>query len=108
MTRRMITILALTVLGVGCAAPSAGGEADAPADGPAISNRAVPDSNSDDPLDFGDEANTAVVTIGDERYEFTDLYCVNMFGAFSATSVGGDPQVSISLPPEDWETSDEE
>lgn len=62
-------------------------------------------TNPDDPLGFGDEANTAVVTIGDQRYEFGNLYCVTIGGALGAVSVGGDPQVDIDIPPMDWETS---
>lgn len=74
---------------------------------PPAASATAPDASSDDPLGFGDEENVAVVTIGDDRYEFTDLYCVSMGGAMGATSVGGDPQVNIDLPPLDWETSDE-
>lgn len=61
--------------------------------------------NPDDPLGFGNEDATAVVTIGDQTYEFGNLYCVTIGGALGAASVGGDPQVDITLPPEDWETS---
>lgn len=68
---------------------------------------AASQASTDDPLGFGEEENVAVVTIGDDSYEFTDLYCVSMGGAMGATSVGGDPQVNIDLPPLDWETSDE-
>jgi hypothetical protein len=46
--------------------------------------------------------------IGDQRYEFTDLYCVTIGGAMGASSVGGDPSVRIDVPPEDWETSAQE
>lgn len=70
-------------------------------------NAAAPSVNPDDPLGFGEEANTAVVVVGDQRYEFGDLYCVSMGGALGASSVGGDPQVNIDIPPEDWETSNE-
>jgi hypothetical protein len=77
-----------------------------PAADPGVSPAASVDP--DDPFGFGDDDATAVVTIGDERYEFSGLYCVTMFGALSAASVGGDPQVNIDLPPQDWETSGDE
>lgn len=64
--------------------------------------------NPDDPLGFGEAQNTATVTIGDTTYEFENLYCVTMGGALGASSVGGDPTVDISLPPEGWETSGED
>lgn len=49
--------------------------------------------------------NTAVVVIGDERYEFTDVKC-SIFTAryIQAGNFGGDPEVSIVLPPEGWES----
>lgn len=48
---------------------------------------------------------TAVVVIGDQRYEFADLYCVTMGGALGAVTLAADPSVDINLPPEGWETS---
>jgi hypothetical protein len=67
-------------------------------------------ADTDDPLDdFRDEGSSAVVIIGDERYEFEDLYCVSIGGAMGASSIGNvDPDVRIDLPPEDWETSAQE
>lgn len=62
-------------------------------------------ANPDDPLGFGRDANTAVVTIGDQRYEFGNLFCVTIGGAIGAVSTGGDPRVDIDLPPMDWQTS---
>jgi hypothetical protein len=49
--------------------------------------------------------NTAVVTIGDERYEFTDVQC-SIFAPryIQAGNFGGDPEVSIVLPPDGWES----
>jgi len=79
----------------------ANGATPAPPDGGAT-------TNPDDPLGFGDEANTAVVTIGDQRYEFGNLYCVTLGGAMGAVSVGGEPTVDIDLPPMDWQTSGED
>ncbi len=64
-----------------------------------------PSVNPDDPLGFGEEEATAVVIIDGQRYEFANLYCVNIGGAMSAASVGGDPKVDFGIPPEDWETS---
>jgi hypothetical protein len=49
-----------------------------------------------------------VVVIGDERFEFTDLYCVTMGGALGALSLASDPSVDISLPPANWESSGED
>lgn len=48
---------------------------------------------------------TAVVTIGDERYEFSDVQC-SIFAPqyIQAGNFGGDPEVSIVLPPEGWES----
>jgi len=68
----------------------------------------APASSPDDPLGFGKADNTAVVTVGDQRYEFSNLYCVTVFGVVAAQSVGGDPKVHIDVPPADWETSGEE
>ncbi len=62
-------------------------------------------ASPNDPLGFGNEDATAVVTIGDRRYEFGDLYCVTLGGALSAASTGSDPSVDIKVPPEDWESS---
>ena len=61
--------------------------------------------NPDDPFGFGKEANTATVTIGDETYEFSNLYCVTMGGALGAQTIGAGLGVHIDLPPMDWETS---
>jgi hypothetical protein len=119
--KRLVSIyLAIALVLAGCAG-SAGevvdGEpfASAPDDGGAAASAEPEDEeedeepvNPDDPLGFGEEANTAVVVIGDQRYEFADLYCVTIGGALGAASVGGDPQVDIDVPPEDWETSDED
>ena len=65
-------------------------------------------SAAPDDLGFGDEAATAVVVIGDERFEFTNLYCVTMGGALGAMTIAADPSVDINLPPDGWETSGED
>jgi hypothetical protein len=82
-------------------AASAEASAKASDDGPGTS------ANPDDPFGFGKEANTATVTVGDETYEFSNLYCVTMGGALGAQSIGAGLGVHIDLPPMDWETSDE-
>lgn len=57
---------------------------------------------------FADEGSWAVVTVGDERWEFADLYCVTMFGSPNVQTLGGDVRLEISIPPDGWETSGEE
>jgi hypothetical protein len=60
-----------------------------------------------DGLGFGKAGNSAVVKIGDQTYEFENLYCVTLAGAIGAQSVSGDPHVNIDLPPMNWQTSGE-
>lgn len=49
--------------------------------------------------------NTAVVTIGDEIYEFTGVQCSIFTEKYiQAGNFGADPEVSIVLPPEGWES----
>jgi hypothetical protein len=120
---RRVTIIAIGLMLVmaACASGGAGGEAtdppgpagpgsSGPAGGDGTDPTAAPTADSDDPLSgFRDEDATAVVVIGDERYEFEGLYCVTMFGALSAASVGDvDPKVNIQIPPDGWETSGDE
>jgi hypothetical protein len=83
------------------AAASAEASAAKSDDGPGAS------VNPDDPFGFGKEANTATVTVGDETYEFSNLYCVTMGGALGAKTIGAGLGVNIDLPPMDWETSNE-
>ncbi len=86
--------------GAGSSTPAVPPVASVPGDLPSV--------DPSDPLaGFRDKDATAVVVIGDQRYEFSGLYCVTMGGALGAKSVGGDPTVSIDLPPQDWETSAE-
>lgn len=92
--------------GSGTPAPAADQTA-APGGATPVPPGAVVTANPDDPLGFGEEGNTAVVTIGDQRYEFGNLYCVTIGGAIGAVSVGGEPTVDIDLPPMDWQTSGE-
>jgi len=52
----------------------------------------------------GGPANTAVVTIGSDRYEFTDVKCSILTTQYiQAGNYGGDPEVVIVLPPDGWE-----
>lgn len=112
---RLAIVLMAVVTLAGCGGPQSAAPSSPNEDAGSDQTDAVPpssappsDPDSNDPLGFGDAENVAVVTIGDDRYEFSDLYCVSMGGAMGATSAGGDPQVSIDLPPLDWETSNEE
>ena len=89
--------------GAGASAAAPGSSAKASAaktdDGSAAS------TNPNDPLGFGKDANTATVTVDGETYASSDLFCVALFGAMGAHSVGSGLGVSIDLPPEDWESS---
>ena len=118
MKRLTIVFTALAFVLTGCAGATPDTHSQRPADSEAPEDEsAVPDANSaapagqpngsvDNPLAvLGRADNTAVVVIGDERYEFADLYCVTIAGALGAESLGGNPQVNIDLPPQDWETS---
>ncbi len=118
---RRTVILTIGVMLISAACSSSGGAAEpgassapgagssAPAVAPSAGGPAgLPSVDPSDPLaNFRDKDATAVVVIGDQRYEFSGLYCVTMGGALGASSVGGDPSVNIDLPPEDWETSSE-
>jgi len=51
------------------------------------------------------DANTAVVWIGDERHEFSDVRCDILAPRYiQAGNYGGDPEVVIVLPPDGWES----
>jgi len=106
-------VVSLTVLATalaGCSAAESGIQ-NPPANSQApLANTAAPAEQPsvavDNPVSaFGKAENSAVVVVGDQRYEFANLYCVTIAGALGASSVGGDPKVDISLPPEGWETS---
>jgi hypothetical protein len=79
--------------------PSSPEASIAPASGAASPGSAAPA----DP-DVG-TLNTAVVTIGADRYEFSDVQC-SIFAPryIQAGNYGGDPEVQIVLPPEGWES----
>jgi hypothetical protein len=118
MRRAVIIAIGLMLAVTACAAGDVGGEATDPPE-PAGTGQSepaggggdadpteAPTGDSDDPLSgFRDDEASAVVIIGDERYEFDGLRCVTMGGALGAASMGGDPSVNISLPPTDWESS---
>lgn len=60
----------------------------------------------------GVEENRAVVTIGDRTYEFDlSVQCLSLFGNMAAAGTavdGSDVDLTLGLPPEDWETSEED
>jgi hypothetical protein len=89
------------------AATSTPGSADSQTSNADNGSGAAASAAPNDPLGFGNEDATATVTIGDQRYEFGDLYCVTLGGALGAVSTGSDPAVDINVPPEDWETSNQ-
>jgi hypothetical protein len=116
--RLAITFTVLAVALTACAGASPDTQSQPPADSEAPpdenaardTNTAAPGSQPDGSVDnplavLGRADNTAVVVIGGQRYEFANLYCVTIAGALGAESLGGDPQVNIDLPPQDWETS---
>jgi hypothetical protein len=120
MKRRVVTWVGVVAMLAGCASggsssqppssqdvgsePSAGGAP--PASQAAASAAGEPVASA--PSAGGGEDGTAVVVIGDDRFEFSDLYCVTMGGALGALSLSSDPSVDISLPPADWESSGED
>ena len=90
-------------------APATQGASSAPlsSEGPAVptadaSSADAPSAGA--PNQGGDQLNTAVVTIGTERYEFNDVECaIFTAGYIQAGNYGGDPEVVIVLPPPGWE-----
>jgi hypothetical protein len=114
----MTRIAALTAgLAIGLAACS-GSASDAPAtegassaplssESPAIPTADAPSTDAPAtaaPNPGGGQQNTAVVTIGAERYEFSDVRCdILTAGYIQAGNYGADPEVVIVLPPPGWE-----
>lgn len=96
--------------GTGGGSPASSTEASVEAEASSDESKASAEASvkPDDPLGFGNEDATAKVTIGDQTFEFGNLYCVTLGGALGAVSVGGDPKVDISIPPENWESSGED
>jgi hypothetical protein len=88
------------------AAPPSAGASQAPAasDAPADSEAPPASAEPATSADVG-SLNTAVVIIGDERYEFTDVQC-SIFAPryIQAGNFGADPEVVIVLPPDGWES----
>ncbi len=71
-------------------------------EGPAIPTADAP--STADPNPGGGQLNTAVVTIGTDRYEFSNLRCdILTAGYIQAGNYGADPEVVIVLPPPGWE-----
>ena len=115
---RMTRMAALTaVLAIGLAA-CGGPASDAPAtenassaplssESPAIPTADAPSTDAPStaaPNPGGGQQNTAVVTIGTERYEFSDIRCdIFTAGYIQAGNYGADPEVVIVLPPPGWE-----
>jgi hypothetical protein len=91
-----------------------------PAADPGVSPAASVDP--DDPFGFGDDDATAVVTIGDERYEFSMAtetigsttylsVCQELFGLIQADGHATDGRaitVAIMIPPLDWDSYEDE
>jgi len=101
------TALALGFAACGGAAteePTTGGATAAPAEsrGPAATSVAGEPTKAPNPA--GGPANTATVTIGSDRYDFTDVKCSILTTQYiQAGNYGGDPEVVIVLPPDGWE-----
>jgi hypothetical protein len=120
-TMRRIGIIAIgTVLVVAACSSGGGSVPTSPSGGTNGPDAATPETASGPPdagpggaslnpeelVDqFRDEGSSAVVVVGDQRFEFDGLYCVNIGGAMAALSVGVIPSVDIEVPPEDWATS---
>jgi len=104
--------LALLLLGCSAApaAPQPGeqqttapGEQRTTAPGERTTGPAAPEAPAGEP-------NSAVVTIGAERFELSGLRCVTLGGFVGVQWIEGPryPQINIEVPPPDWETSGED
>ncbi len=85
-------------------APATQGASTGPlsSDGPAMPTADAPSTAAPNP--GGGQLNTAVVTIGADRYEFSNLRCdIFTAGYIQAGNYGEDPEVVIVLPPPGWE-----
>ena len=114
-TTRMAAFTVLLAIGMAACggaasdAPATQGVSSAPpsSDGPAIPSAAAPSAAAPStaaPNPDGGQLNTAVVTIGTERYEFSDVRCdIFTAGYIQAGNYGADPEVVIVLPPPGWE-----
>lgn len=100
---KLVIATGLAVLVVGCSAvPTAvpgGGQPSPATPGPGAT--ATPGGGG------LPAAGTAVVTIGDRRYEFEEVQCFVVGPLLGAGNGDVVPHVEFTLPPQDWETSSE-
>jgi hypothetical protein len=105
---RTVAAGVLALLTVGCSAapaapatPPAGGQQTAPT--APTSAPAAPEAPAGEP-------SSAVVTIGEERFQLSGLRCVTLGGFVGVQTVAGPthPRIDIEIPPPDWETSTED
>ena len=111
--RPVVCLLAFGLLAASCgddtdSTEPIGGTADAAAgdDAPAADDGNAPSETGDDTADGG--TGTAVVTLATgEAFEFDqELVCIALGGAVSGSFRNDEGvEVSIDVPPEDWETS---
>jgi hypothetical protein len=98
-------VLAIVLAACGGAAPATPGATSAPvsSDGAPVPTGDAPPSTTA-PNPGGGQLNTAVVTIGADRYEFSNVKCsIFTAGYIQALTLDGDPGVVIVLPPPGWE-----
>lgn len=111
-------LISAAILGTVLVFGACGGDEDSPAT-PTVgaesgTTPSQPTTSGDNQPSESDNAGDrrAVVTVGDERYEFElSTQCLVMFGNLAGIgrSVDGrDIVINIGVPPEDWETSDED
>ena len=104
-----ILVLAIGMAGCGGSTPATGSPASgataATAATAATSAPEAPQASGGQP---GNSPNSASVTIGAETYTFKNVFCRILAPQYiQAVSVGGDPQVSIVLPPDGWEDAED-
>lgn len=88
------------------------GDDTTPTEAPSNGDNGNGDDNGDDNGNGGPtggvEENRAIVTIGDRSYEFDlSVQCLSLFGNMAAAGSavdGSDVNLTLGLPPEDWET----
>ena len=109
--RCRVMVPAATASMIVLAACGGSGESSEPTATPGQSS-ASPTSENTQPVGSNGGANTAVVTIGDQRYDFSmsgglGRQCLKLFGfvgGAGSAADGSDIQLSIEVPPEDWES----
>ena len=109
-TRRfLVAALAAFVFAAGCGddGDAAGDDAPAIDDGGGDDAASDADGGQSDGTSSSDGAGTATATIGGEQFDFDqELVCIALGGAVSGSfSDGEGVELSIDVPPEDWETS---